>query len=121
MKRTDKTTWLLALDGSPDAEGAAQYVARVAKMQGVGEIHVLNVQPMDGLRAGALRRAEVERHAGETAMGITTPARTILESAGLVVHLHSPRQRPCGHDRGGGAEAARTRDCDGNAGHERRR
>jgi len=58
MKRTDKTTWLLALDGSPDAERAAQYVARVAKRQGVNEIHLVNVQPLDDLRAYDLRRAE---------------------------------------------------------------
>jgi len=90
VKRTNKTTWLLALDGSPDAERAAQYVARVAKRQGVNEIHLLNVQPLDDLRAYASRRAEIERHAGEMAMGITAPARTILESAGLAVRLHSP-------------------------------
>jgi len=90
VKPTDKTTWLLALDGSPDAERAARYVARVAKRQGVNEIHLLNVQPLDDLRSSDLRRAEIERHAGEIAMGIAAPARTILESAGLAVRLHFP-------------------------------
>jgi len=79
---------LLAVDGSPDAERAARYVARVARTQRVSEIHLLNVQPLHDLRTYALRRAEIERHAEEMAMGITAPARTLLESAGLVVRMH---------------------------------
>jgi len=90
MKRTDKATWLLALDGSPDAGRAAQYVARVARMHRISEIHLLNVQPMDGLRADALRGTEIERQAAEVAMGITAPARAMLKSAGLSVRLHAP-------------------------------
>jgi len=90
VKRYDKTTWLLALDGSPDAERAAQYIARVAKRQGVNEVHLVNVQPLDDLRTYTLSRAEIELQAGEMAMSITAPARTILQSAGLAVRVHSP-------------------------------
>lgn len=90
VKRTDKTTWLLAIDGSPDAERVAQYVARVAKRQGVNEIHLVNVQALDYPRARAFPHAEIEPHAEEMAMGITAPVRAILARAGLVVRLHFP-------------------------------
>lgn len=90
MKRTDKTTWLLALDGSRDAERAARYVARVAKRQGVDEIHLLNVHPLVRLRARAMPSAEILRAVAEEATLVTASARRRLESVGLALHLHSP-------------------------------
>jgi len=90
LKRTDQTTWLLALDGSPDAERAAQFVARTAKRQGINEIHLLNVQSLEDHHAHAVRRAELERHAVEAGMAATASARKKLESAGLAVHVHFP-------------------------------
>ena len=90
MKRTDKRTWLLALDGSRAAERAARYVARVAKRQGVDEILLVSVQPPDGVRAHTLPSAQISRAAGEAAKRATASARRLLEAAGLALRLHSP-------------------------------
>ena len=89
MQKSEGTSWLLALDGSTDAVRAAQYVARIAKMQGINQVQLLNVQPLDGLRVPAAKRAEAERHAEHLAEGVTAPARTRLRSAGLAVRLHA--------------------------------
>lgn len=89
MTRTDKTSWLLALDGSRNAERAARYVASMATRQGIAEIHVVNVQPLDNLRAYALRSAQITRQAHEAAKHDTAAARRILESASLPIRLHT--------------------------------
>jgi nucleotide-binding universal stress UspA family protein len=89
VKRTDKPTWLLALDRSRNAERAARYVARVAKRQGVDEIQLLNVQPLDNLGLYALRSAQVTRHADEAARRDTAAACRILESAALSIRLQT--------------------------------
>ena len=85
---TGMTTWLLALDGSPDAERAARYVARVAKKQGVDEIHLLNVQPPHQPRTRSLPGSGARRQADETATRIMAPVRRILEAAGLATRPH---------------------------------
>ena len=87
MKRTDKETWLLALDGSRISECAARYVARMAKKQGVDAIFLLNVQPPDNLGLYALRNARVTRQADAAARRDTADARRILESAALSIRL----------------------------------
>ena len=87
VKRTDKDTWLLALDGSRNSERAARYVARMAKKQGVDAINLLNVQPSENLGFSALRNAQVKRQAEAAARRDTAHARRILESAALPVSL----------------------------------
>jgi len=90
VKRTEKAIWLLALDGSKGSERAAEYVARTAPRTGVREIHLVYVQPFEGVRGYALQRPNVLRAAGEAARRTTASVSRMLESAGLAPRLHAP-------------------------------
>lgn len=80
--------WLLASDGSANAERAAQFAAVVAKMQRVPRIHLINVQPprTGGRRKG--RTVAAGLHARAKGGQLLAAARRRIEDAGLVVHAH---------------------------------
>ena len=81
-------TWLLASDGSANAERAARFAAAFARLQRVRQVHLVNVQQpqASGLATGRIAVAGPEaRAAGEQSLAA---ARRRLEVARLRVHAH---------------------------------
>lgn len=89
MTRIPAADWLLASDGSRDADSAARYVARAAPALGVGRIHVANVQPAAGTGQRAGSAPEAERRRLAAARRETAGARRILDRARLAWRLHA--------------------------------
>ncbi len=81
--------WLLAADGSRDADCAARFIARAAPVLGVGRIHVANVQPAGGTGQRAGRAPEAAQRLLAAARRETAAARRILDSARLPWRLHA--------------------------------
>jgi nucleotide-binding universal stress UspA family protein len=85
---------LLAIDGSADADRAAEYVARYGHQLGVTEVYVLNVQPYGSYRTYALFRNEIlleaDKH-GEHAMAFACKA---LDEAKLLYRFHTELGEP---------------------------
>jgi len=88
MVRKRKSIWLLAIDGSRSADLAARQVVQAARRQGGGEIHLLNVQPLDGTGGRVSRLAWAKQRAKAAAARETAAARRILEAAALNHRLH---------------------------------
>jgi len=88
MARKRNAIWLLAVDASRNADRAAHHVVQSARRQGVDEIHLLNVQPLDGTGGRVSRLAWASRRAKGAASRETAAARRILEAAALPHHLH---------------------------------
>jgi nucleotide-binding universal stress UspA family protein len=88
MIRKGTSIWLLAIDGSRGADRAASHVVREAGQKGGGEIHLLNVQPLDGTGMRVSRLAWAKDRAKSAASRETAAARRILESAALPHRLH---------------------------------
>lgn len=80
--------WLLAIDGSRGADRAADHVVRAVRQKGGGEIHLLNVQSLDGAIGRASRLALASRLAKAAAIRETAAARRVLEAAALPHRLH---------------------------------
>ena len=89
MARNPAPDWLLASDGSRDADSAARFVARAAPSLGVGRIQVANVQPAAGTGQRAMRAPEAERRRLAAARRETSEARRILDGARLPWRLHA--------------------------------
>jgi nucleotide-binding universal stress UspA family protein len=89
MARTPAPDWLLASDGSRDADGAARFVARAAPALGVGRIQVANVQPAvaTGQRAG--RASDAAQRLLAAARRETEATRRILDRARLPWRLQA--------------------------------
>lgn len=82
------TTWLLASDGSANAERAARFAAVVARMQGVRQVHLLNVQlPQTGRRRSG-RIVAAGPQALATGEKLLAAAHRRLQDTGLQVHAH---------------------------------
>jgi len=88
MVRKRKSIWLLAIDGSRSAELAARQVVQAARRQGGGEIHLLNVQPLDGTGGRVSRLAWAKQRAKAAADRETAAARRIFETAALPHQVH---------------------------------
>lgn len=88
MARKRNAIWLLAVDASRNADRAAHHVVQSARRQGVDEIHLLNVQPLDGTGGRVSRLAWASRRAKGAASRETAAARRILEAAALPYRLH---------------------------------
>lgn len=88
MIRKRTSVWLLAIDGSRSADRAAAHVVRAAGQKGGGEIHLLNVQPLDGTGMRVSRLAWARQRAKSAASRETAAARRILESVALPHRLH---------------------------------
>lgn len=88
MIRKGTSIWLLAIDGSRSADRAASHVVRAAGQKGGGEIHLLNVQPLDGTGMRVSRLAWARQRAKAAAARETAAARRILEDAALPHRLH---------------------------------
>jgi nucleotide-binding universal stress UspA family protein len=86
--------WLLAVDGSCDANRAAAYVARWAGVFRVERVDVLNAQPLASYRAFALNRNEILLEAGQRAMEATAVARSVLDDARIAYELHTEIGEP---------------------------
>lgn len=89
-------TWLLAVDGSPNGDRAADYAARWARRLRVDEVVVCNVQPLGSYRAYALNREQMLADADERAAQAAAHARMRLRFAGiphrLVTGLDDPAE-----------------------------
>jgi nucleotide-binding universal stress UspA family protein len=81
--------WLLAIDGSLNANRAVDYVARWAHAFGVTEVYVLNVQPLGSYRAYALHRNETLLEASERGTQATAVARQVLDDAKIAYRFHT--------------------------------
>jgi nucleotide-binding universal stress UspA family protein len=81
--------WLLAVDGSLNANRAAGYVARFARQLSVDEVHLLNVQSTGSYRAYALNPNETLLDAQEHAKQDTEVARKLLADAGIAHRFHA--------------------------------
>lgn len=81
--------WLLAVDGSLNANRAADYVARWARVLGVEDVYVLNAQPLGSYRAYALNRNETLLDAGEHGTQATAVARNVLDEARIAYRVHT--------------------------------
>lgn len=88
------TRWLLAVDGSPHSNQAAQYVARWAGALGVEEVCILNAQPIESYRAYALNRDRMLQDATEHAAKATAFARQALDSANVRYRLQNSFAEP---------------------------
>jgi len=88
MVRKRISIWLLAIDGSRSADRAAAHVVRAARGQGEGEIHLVNVQPLEGTGGRVSRLAWASRQAKGAASRETAAARRALEAAALTHRLH---------------------------------
>jgi len=88
MIRKSTSIWLLAIDGSRSADRAASHVVRAAGQKGAGEIHLLNVQPLDGTARRVSRLAWASQRAKSAANRETAAARQILRAAALPHRLH---------------------------------
>jgi len=88
MVQKRKSIWLLAIDGSRSAELAARQVVQAARRQGGGEIHLLNVQPLEGTGGRVSRLAWAKQRAKAAADRETAAARRIFETAALPHQLH---------------------------------
>lgn len=86
--------WLLAADGSVNADRAAAYAARWARGLGVTEVYVLNVQPLASYRAYALNRNETLVEATERGAMATAVARKALDEAGIAYRMHAEIGEP---------------------------
>lgn len=88
MIRKRTSIWLLAIDGSRSADRAAAHVVRAVRNKGGGEVHLLNVQPLEGTGGRVSRLGWASRRAKAAAIRETAAARRVLEAAALPHRLH---------------------------------
>lgn len=81
-------TWLLASDGSANAERAARFAAVVARTQGVRQVHLMNVQLPQTSRRKNGRIVAAGPQARVTGEQVLAAALRRLEDAGFKVHAH---------------------------------
>jgi nucleotide-binding universal stress UspA family protein len=89
MTHPSKRSWLLAIDGSLNANRAADYVARWARLLHVSDVYLLNVQPVGSYRAYALHHNETILEAEEHGARATAVARKVLEDAQVSYRFHT--------------------------------
>lgn len=94
IARASPRKWLLAIDGSLNADRAADYVARWARPLGVTEVHVFNAQPLESYRAYALNRNAILVEATEHGARATAIARKALDDAGIAYRMHTELGEP---------------------------
>lgn len=81
---------LLPVDGSPSAERAGAYVAKLWPHQQDTELHLLNVQPpLSGDIASFVPAATIADFHHEQALRETKAVRTLLEQANISYSLHT--------------------------------
>ncbi|MFS8087179.1 MAG: universal stress protein, partial [Acidobacteriota bacterium] len=85
---------LLAIDGSADANRAAEYVVRHAHQLGVSEVYVFNVQPRGSYQAFALHRNEIVLEANSLGEHATAFARKALDEAKLSYRFQTELGEP---------------------------
>jgi len=85
-KRT--SIWLLAIDGSRNADRAAAHVVQAFRQKGGGEIHLLNVQSLNAALGRVSRLSWASRRAKAAAIREAAAARRVLEAAALPHRLH---------------------------------
>lgn len=82
MATAEPRRFLLAIDGSPHADRAAEYLACNGSALSVGEVFVLNVQPLGG-ETYASTDDKLVRTVAELSAEATANARHLLGEAGL--------------------------------------
>jgi nucleotide-binding universal stress UspA family protein len=80
---------LLPVDGSADADGAAQYLVRYAGALGASETIVLHVQPAENVPIHAADGSEVQFDLHDVGLKATRRVRDILDAARLPYRLVS--------------------------------
>jgi len=96
MANQASRTALLAVDASGHAQNAAEYLARNARVLGIGEIIILNVHPVTSYRGYITSANEAEPDVGESCRQATNAARWALDRAQIACRMVTRSGEPAG-------------------------